>query len=198
MIKIHGPENDNIRKYIEKSGTFYEIDLLEDSAQYLFDGAVVIDAGANIGNHSVFWGSLCNCEVHAFEPNLEAVGYLVENLQLYNKNFKVYAHALSDVEGIGAVVPHEYLGQCKIKYVPLGPVMIHTIDSYKLKPRLIKIDVEGFEFRVLKGALKTIKKYHPIIYVETHDDVEPIDKLLRLMNYKRMGVYGFTPTYKYI
>ncbi len=43
-----------------------------------------------------------------------------------------------------------------------------TLDSYKLKPDLMKIDVEGFELEVLEGAVKTIKRYHPKIIIETH------------------------------
>ena len=38
-----------------------------------------------------------------------------------------------------------------------------TLDSYKLKADLLKIDVEEFELEVLEGAIKTIKKYHPKI-----------------------------------
>ncbi len=47
-------------------------------------------------------------------------------------------------------------------------VKFRTLDSYKLKPDIMKIDVEGFELEVLDGAIKTIKKYHPKIIIETH------------------------------
>ncbi len=43
-----------------------------------------------------------------------------------------------------------------------------TLDSYKLKADLLKIDIEGFELDVLDEAIKTIKKYHPKIIIETH------------------------------
>ncbi len=47
-------------------------------------------------------------------------------------------------------------------------VKFRTLDSYKLKADLLKIDVEGFEIEVLEGTIKTIKKYHPKIIIETH------------------------------
>ena len=43
------------------------------------------------------------------------------------------------------------------------------LDFFKLKPTLIKIDVEGYENKVLLGAMKTIKKYKPAIYVENNE-----------------------------
>ena len=45
---------------------------------------------------------------------------------------------------------------------------LKTLDSYRLKLTILKIDVEGFEMDVLRGAIKTIKRYHPKIIIETH------------------------------
>ena len=42
------------------------------------------------------------------------------------------------------------------------------LDFFKLKPTFIKIDVEGYENNVLLGAIKTIKKNKPVIYVENN------------------------------
>jgi FkbM family methyltransferase len=46
-------------------------------------------------------------------------------------------------------------------------VPIRTLDSFKLKPDLIKIDTEGSEFRVLQGASQTLRA-KPMIVIETH------------------------------
>jgi hypothetical protein len=75
-------------------------------------------------------------------------------------------------------------------------VPVTTIDSYceskNLKPSLIKIDVEGFEFSVLNGAKKILKEVRPRILVELHPMCWPalgIDKSwastqLRALNYR--------------
>ncbi len=50
---------------------------------------------------------------------------------------------------------------------------------------LIKIDVEGAESEVLKGALKTLKKFHPQIIFEawSKEDLEKSEKILKALNY---------------
>ena len=55
----------------------------------------------------------------------------------------------------------------------------------------IKIDVEGYEYRVLTGAKETLKKYKPLMFLEIH---EP---LLKLYNADIMDVYGTLKDYKY-
>ncbi|MDG2330903.1 MAG: FkbM family methyltransferase [Flavobacteriales bacterium] len=45
--------------------------------------------------------------------------------------------------------------------------VIKKLDGFKLKPYFIKIDVQGYELEVLKGGLETIKKYKPIILIES-------------------------------
>ena len=47
------------------------------------------------------------------------------------------------------------------------PCEIDRLDSFELNPYFIKIDVQGFELEVLKGAKETIGKYLPVILVES-------------------------------
>lgn len=54
----------------------------------------------------------------------------------------------------------------KVEYEKI-PVEIRTLDSYNLKDvDIIKIDVEGFEYDVLLGSIKTIEKWRPVVQVE--------------------------------
>jgi len=46
-------------------------------------------------------------------------------------------------------------------------VPVRTLDSFKLKPSLLKIDTEGDEFSVLQGAIETLNG-RPRVLVETH------------------------------
>lgn len=47
---------------------------------------------------------------------------------------------------------------------------IQTLDSFKFNPYFIKIDVQGYELQVLKGAAETLKTYSPILLIESIDD----------------------------
>ncbi len=54
----------------------------------------------------------------------------------------------------------------KVEYEKI-PVKIKTLDSYNFQNvDIIKIDVEGFEYDVMLGAIETIKKWKPIVQVE--------------------------------
>lgn len=64
---------------------------------------------------------------------------------------------------------------------------VQPLDHYEFNPYFVKIDVEGFELDVIKGAMNTISKHLPILLIEdiTYDIIE----LLSPLNYK---FYGFS------
>lgn len=47
---------------------------------------------------------------------------------------------------------------------------IKTLDELRLDPFFIKLDIQGFEYRALKGAEQTIRKYKPVLLIESADD----------------------------
>lgn len=61
-------------------------------------------------------------------------------------------------------------------------VQIKKLDDYKLKPNIIKLDVEGFENEVIDGSLITIKKNLPILYIERPTNYTK--KILKNIGYK--------------
>jgi len=64
-----------------------------------------------------------------------------------------------------------------------------TVDSLRLKPSLIKIDVEGDELKVIMGAIKTIKNHSPVLYVEDNCDFysEELQNLLKTIGYSSVS-----------
>ena len=61
-------------------------------------------------------------------------------------------------------------------------IKIKKLDHFKLKPNIIKIDVEGYEDQVINGAKKTIKDYKPLLYIER--PTKNIIKILKKLNYE--------------
>lgn len=133
-----------------------------------------LDVGANIGFMTMALASKCN--VIAFEPQLELFRLLEENVT--GKPVECHNIALGSTIGTAHIPIIRYgdrgnYGGVGIVPASFGtrPVPIRTLDSFTFENvGLIKIDVEGYELEVLKGAVETIKKCKPVLYVE--DDRE--------------------------
>src|SRR4051795_6599922 len=75
------PAGDHITLAIEKSGTYYEHELLH-AISTLPRGGTFVDAGAHYGNHSVFFGLECGADrIVSIEPNPTTYAGLVRNLE---------------------------------------------------------------------------------------------------------------------
>jgi FkbM family methyltransferase len=135
-------------------------------------GGTVIDAGANIGTHTVAYGEKVGKEghVYAFEPfrlAFECVEFNCRNLP----QVRCFNAALGRSSGFAKVnLPNDAnMGTATIELAADG-VEVVTIDSLPLlRCDFIKIDVEGFELEVLIGAMTTITKFHPICFIELND-----------------------------
>lgn len=60
---------------------------------------------------------------------------------------------------------------------------IKPLDEFNIKPDLIKVDVEGWEDKLIEGGLNTIKKYKPIMAIEVKDKTKTVP-LLKSLGYK--------------
>ena len=124
------------------------------------DESVVVDIGANIGAMAKIFARRAKV-VHAFEPSPRALEYLRMNA---DENVIVHAVALSDHAGVGLFEERESLDRSSLSDHGIE-VPVRTLDSFDLKPDLIKIDVEGFEPEVLRGARETLRR-SPILLFE--------------------------------
>jgi FkbM family methyltransferase len=126
-----------------------------------------VDIGAHLGFWSLYMSNIFET-VYSFEPNIETYEFLKRNTE-NNKNILLHNIALGDEE---ILVDISYFGDNsgQSKVVKNGSsVECKTLDSLNLSNiDLIKLDCEGFEFFALKGSEKTIKKYKPIIVLETN------------------------------
>lgn len=200
---------DFIQRSIYYLKTFYEVDMLEHIKKTDLNGKVIVDVGANIGNHTVFFSKICNASrVFSFEPQKEVFHILKTNVEINNLQEKValFNMALGEKRGKGTIkiVDKKNTGMTKVNSCEDGEVMIDSLDNLLLpadvKIDLMKIDVEGMALGVLKGAQTIISKYKPQIYVEaeTDDEFQEIGKFLRPFGYEPKWRFNATPTYLFV
>jgi FkbM family methyltransferase len=144
--------------------------------QNLRPGSVFFDIGAQAGYHTMYASSLVgpSGRVFAFEPAPVNLANLKEHL-LMNRltNAFVIEAAVSDANGAShfdcadsSVAGHlSDAGALTVRTISLD----QEIDAGALpEPDYIKIDAEGAELKILKGARKLLRRKHPIISLETH------------------------------
>lgn len=173
---------DDVSKNIAYNG-FHEEDTTNYLLQNLKEGDTFIDVGAHIGYFSLFASHIVGEGgfVHSFEPS-ECI------LELCNKNINQKINIVLNNVAILDHIGMEEFKDFGIKNSAFNSFIRHTqhpklkgkkyyvdattIDIYvkenKIKPDMIKIDVENTEIKVLQGAIKTIEKHKPKIVLETN------------------------------
>jgi len=173
-------KGDYIQQIIIVQKSFYELTYLRMIEKYIDCTSIVIDIGSNIGNHAVYFGRIIEVKkMYLFEPCSDVFNVLRKNIYLNKLNSKteLYNFALGSKNSKAKInldgKKYKNLGLTSIKESDIGDIKIKKLDDIDIienKVDLIKIDVEGFEIEVLKGALVSIQKYRPIIWIETFKD----------------------------
>lgn len=150
---------------------------------------VFFDIGANIGYYSIV-GASCNPELRvvAFEPSEGPMVYASENVKLNHleKNITIEPVALANTNGkidfynlrnkkfpsIYNLSGEHNTGAKKDRDAKKVSVNATRLDNYVTQHKistidLIKIDTEGSEHLILKGAEQVLQKYRPIVICET-------------------------------
>ena len=139
-------------------------------------GAVTYDIGANVGYFSLLASELAGPEgqVYAFEPLPRNVEFLRKHIRINHiENIEVVEAAVSDHSGeahfdLGASSAMGHLtesGGIQVRRVALDEMLA----AGELRPPdYMKVDVEGAEFEALKGARQLLEKYHPVLFLDTH------------------------------
>lgn len=176
----HFPDNDGLLSK-QVNGDYpesqYQQEALIKSLEQIrqvTDFNMAVDVGANIGLHSVRFAKLFK-NVIAFEPSSTNFECLQQNIKNY-PNVKTFKTALGesndklnlclpkDSNNCGAFSFKDFVNsdQDLLK----ENVSVVDLDSFLLAPDFIKIDTQGFELEVIKGAVKTIEKHRPVILAE--------------------------------
>lgn len=196
-------ETDHIFKHLNSVNNFYELKLLEKVRSLNMKGTYV-DVGANIGNHTIYFSKFCKSDnVISIEMDNQIFDVLNQNVT-NNKLDNVTTINMGVGEKHKTVttssIDKSNVGMTKILSEG-GDVVVNTLDSILMEVNninLIKIDVEGYESKVLMGAKNTILKHSPVIIAElrNEDEFKEFESIASEMGYTTDKVnYASTPTY---
>jgi FkbM family methyltransferase len=199
-----------------------EINLNDSSENYLWFGckpkeiinflrsnlrpdSIFVDCGANIGIWTLIALEFIKKEgvVHSFEPNPNLCQRLQKNLDYNNmgEQCSIHAVALSSNSKTEFLYLDDFNHQMgslhkgnnennKIK------VLTKTFDSFNMdRVNGMKIDVEGHETQVIKGATKTISSLKPWLVVELNNSFHEIQKITQWEVYNMLTDIGYTTNF---
>ncbi len=154
-----------------------ELDLL---LRFCRPGDTVIDVGANIGSHTIAFANAVGKSgaVYAFEPQRLPFQMLCGNAAVNGlTNVRALHKAAGAQDGTARIAAPAWDEAHNFGAVAIGDatsgggekVEVIALDSLELPGcRLIKVDVEGMEPDVIRGARETVRKYQPYLFVENN------------------------------
>jgi len=188
------------KKWIKGSGVngywmgTYELEKQQVLRQTIKKGDIFFDIGANVGFYSLIAAELTGVSgmVFAFEPLPENFYYLKKHIALNAyKNIFPFEVAIADNAGLSAFGRTGSRSEGCI--TENGELKVETIklddwfnDGRLPLPDILKIDVEGAEDMVLKGAVNILRQRHPLIFLSMHGEKKHYEccRLLLSLGYK--------------
>lgn len=175
--------------------------LIDWCKQFVTSEGSFIDIGAHIGTYSIILSKCCKT-VYSFEPQKAILDCLTvglcinnsyninyENIALGNKESTMKLYISSDDSLFSSLRPEIYHAM-NLPILRTEEVKIKTLDSYGFnKIDFIKINTEGYELEVIKGAGLTLinNNFPPIIFKSRLDDWYKKDHDLLISFIKNMG-----------
>jgi len=178
-------------------------------------GKCLVDVGANIGMWTFFVGKK-RLEVYAFEPMPKAFNILRERAKKF-PTVHAYPYALGDENTVGRLgfaalsVTGTMDEEINLPGGGTVDVPVRKLDSIQLpKVGIVKIDTEGYETPILRGAKETIAKNKPRLIIEVHrgtgkaaktfgEEQQRIEKILSdlgyrwTVHYRPLGLHEMQP-----
>ena len=195
-LMLYNPNDLYIGKSLDLYGEYSngEVTLFR---QLITAGSIVLNIGANIGHHTLFLAHTVGSggTILAFEPQRILFQMLCANMALNGvMNSFCYNTAVGALAGTLTVPFLDYGVENNFGGLSLSPndsrpgeqTGVLMVDSFNMPQcHFMKIDVEGMELDVLKGASETLKRCRPIIYVENDrkENSEALIEHLQSMGY---------------
>ena len=154
---------------------------LRSFISYCSNNMLLYDIGAHFGVFSLTAAHFGATAI-AVDPSPEAAKMIgiERTLNKCTDRVQIFRAAVSDADGVIAMLSSGVFSNGYFKIASqrpsreLTPVQAITIDHMALKfgtPTHIKIDVEGHEAAVLRGATVTLKQFSPILFLELHNEM---------------------------
>lgn len=174
----------------------------------LKEGDVVLDIGANMGYYVLIESNLVGDlgKVYAIEPVSSTIKALKRNIKLNNcENVEIFRVAVGDKGGKSSVYISDRSNLSAMEriltagnIIGVEEVDVLTVDSFledKNIPDLIRMDVEGYEYNIVRGMTKTLQENTKIL-MELHphklskEQMEEMFEILKANNFKvKFAVY---------
>lgn len=191
LTKSNNPTTDHMKKY-----GIFEWSLIRWCEQFLSFDKNFIDIGAHMGTYSIHLSHFCK-NVYSFEAEQNTFYNLCGGISLNGRNnIKAYHIALGNddkmltlnkvsEDGGGSTLDSDIPLLSKQNVIGREIVQMKKLDSFNLDNiGFIKIDVEGWELEVLKGAKNTLERNnYPKIIFEAWPDDWYHDKKKELFDY---------------
>lgn len=209
QVRMHLDPNDLVSRQILETGS-WEPTSWAAVQEHLAPGATFVDVGAHIGYYSLKAAPVVGPggQVFAVEPNPETLPKLRENVQASHAGMvRVEPYACSDSEATLELfaAPPSNTGETSLSKINASqegqPAASYHVRARPLDAILqeagvtrvdaIKIDVEGAEYLVLRGAHETLDRYHPMLLIEI------VDSQLRAMGTSTSEVNQFLASHGY-
>lgn len=172
--------DDWMERFAYFVGCYYEIDATATVLSLLQHGDCFVDVGANLGFLTLTASRVVGPEgkVLAFEPNKAVADRLVNTLLANSiNNVFVHKHALGDVEGEAILDSSDHAGARSLRHIGASGTKVDVICGDRFINQipddawvLVKLDVEGYELRVLKGFQSLIKRPRTGFLIEVTDE----------------------------
>jgi len=193
--------DDIIGNKLKRGKTFYEHGFLKHIRDNIEKG-LILDVGANIGNHTIYFAKYCASEVIAIEPLNENVEKIYSNIKLNNlKNVTVIPGALSEKSGkFNPVYKKRNMGNVNMVRDNKGIINAVTYEDLHLNEddiKFIKIDCEDMSFEVLKTFVPLLSRKNIPVSVELDNNnvKKKAEYVLNPLGYNVVGKFNATPTY---
>ena len=187
-------------------GRYYELGVQRTLDKLLRKGDTFVDVGANIGMIALHARALVGeaGKVICFEPNPDCADAVAEHMTMNDiENVIVRRCALAEISGtLTLSLTSTHSGTATLAYASNAvrtmqvAVRVGDEELADVIPRLIKIDVEGFEMQALKGLKKTLVRHKPLLITELIDQhlskagtsVAEVSAFLTELGYRPYGI----------